>query len=168
MHVVGIYLPSSVRPVWAAATVLLCWCTTAFAASYAELQFSGLEALYNSTNGQDWETSTGWRDSVIDVCNWYGVVCDSDSGNVTGLSLSSNGLVGDLSQATELIKVSSLMELDLSDNQLSGPVPLVLGLMPHLEKIDLSGNELSYFPASWGSGASRLRHLSLQNNRISG
>lgn len=158
---------SPVRPVWAAARVL-CFCTTAFAASYAEVQFLGLEALYNSTNGQEWVASAGWRDNLIDICNWYGVACDSDSGNVTGLSLSSNGLVGDVSEATALMNVSSLKEVDLSDNRLSGPVPSMLGLMPHLEKIDLSRNELSYFPASWGSGASNLRHMSLQNNMISG
>lgn len=148
------------------AVIVLCFCTTAFASSYAEVQFLGLEALYNSTNGQEWKTSTGWRDSLIDVCNWYGVTCNR--GNVTGLSLSSNNLAGDVSEATELVNVSSLTELNLSDNQLSGPVPLMLGLMPYLDKIDLSGNKLSSFPASWGSGASRLRHISLQNNRISG
>lgn len=158
---------SPVRSVCAAA-IVLCWCSTAFASSYAEVQVWGLKALYNSTNGQEWNTSTGWRDSLTDVCNWYGVVCDSSSGNVTSLLLSSNGLVGDVSEATELINLSSLKELDLSDNQLSGSVPLMLGLMPSLEKLDISGNELSSFPASWGSAASRLRHMSLQNNRISG
>lgn len=167
MHIVIGSFSSPVRSVCAVA-IVLCLCTTAFASSYAEVQFLGLEALYNSTNGQEWKTSTGWRDSLIDVCNWYGVACDSDSGNVTGLSLSSNGLVGDVSEAIELSNVSSLKELGLSDNQLSGPVPLMLGLMPHLEYLDLSENELSFFPASWGSGASRLRHMSLQNNRISG
>lgn len=167
MHVAIKAFPRAVTLVWTAAEVL-CLCTTAVAASYAEIQFLGLEALYNSTNGQDWSTSTGWRDSLVDVCSWYGVACDSDSGNVTRLSLSSNGLVGDVSEATLLMNVSSLKELDLSKNQISGSVPLVLGLMPHLEKLDLSGNELSFMADSWGSGASRLRHLSLQNNMISG
>ncbi|CAN0326052.1 unnamed protein product, partial [Ectocarpus sp. 8 AP-2014] len=88
--------------------------------------------------------------------------------NVTGISLSNNLLVGDVSVATDLTNVTSLEEMDLSDNQLSGPVPLNLGMMPNMEILDLSGNELSYFPAAWGSGASMLRHLSLQNNRISG
>lgn len=168
IHVVMKSLLSPIRPVWAISIIVLCSCMTAFAESYAEVQFLGLEALYNSTNGQEWETSTGWRESLVDVCNWYGVACDGDSGNITSLSLSSNGLVGDMSEATELMNVSSLRELDLSDNQLYGPVPFVLGLMTRLEKLDLSENELSSIPASWGSGASRLRHMSLQNNKISG
>lgn len=167
MHVGAYSFSSPTRHVRAAARAL-CFCTTAFAASYGEVQLLGLEALFNSTNGQGWITSTGWRDSLVDICNWYGVVCDSESGNVTGLSLSSNGLVGDVSEATALSNVSSLKELDLADNQLSGPVPLIFGLMPQLEKIDLSQNELSSFPASWGSGASSLRYMSLQNNMISG
>lgn len=149
------------------AATIWCLCRTALA-SYADVQFAGLEALYNSTNGPGWLTSTGWRDNLLGICNWYGVTCDSDSGNVTGLSLSSNELAGDVSEATELIEVSTLKELDLSNNRLSGSVPLVLGMMTHLETLDLSGNELSSFSDGWGSGASSLRHLSLQNNRISG
>lgn len=158
------WLPPT-RRVWAA--TIWCLCRPA-SASYADVQIAGLEALYSSTNGPGWLTSTGWRDSFLGVCNWYGVMCDSDSGNVTGILLSSNQLVGDVSEAVELGEISSLKELDLSGNRLSGPVPLMLGLMTRLETLDLSGNELSSFPDGWGSGASLLRHLSLQNNRISG
>ena len=138
--------------------------------SYADVQLTGLEALYNSTNGQGWIVSTGWRDSSTGVCSWYGVTCnDGDNdGNVTGLSLPDNGLVGDVSEAGELVNVTSLEEVDLSGNELYGSVPLIFGLMSRLETLDLSGNELSYFPASWGSSAWALRHLNLQNNSISG
>lgn len=153
---------------WVSATIAASLCPTSFAAWYSEVQLSGLQALYNSTNGQEWTISTGWRDTSIGVCDWYGVTCDSDGGNVTGLSLRDNYLVGDLSVATELADVTSLREVDLSSNQISGPVPLVLGVLPNLETLDLSGNRLTHFPAAWGSEASTLRHLSLQNNRISG
>lgn len=156
------------RTLWHTASIAGCFCpTTAFASSYRD-QLSGLEALYNSTNGQGWANSTGWRDNTLSVCSWYGVTCDSDSGNVTGLWLSSNELVGDVSDATELINVTTLKEVDMSNNQLSGPVPLMFGLMTNLETLDLSENELSSFPATWGYGATALRYLSLQNNRISG
>lgn len=139
------------------------------AGSYADVQLTGLEALYNSTSGQGWTISTGWRDASIGACSWYGVTCDDDDNeNVTGLSLPNNGLVGDVSEAGELANVTSLEEVDLSGNELYGSVPLIFGLMPRLETLDLSGNELSSFPASWGSGARSLRHLFLQNNSISG
>lgn len=137
-------------------------------AAYADVQFSGLEALYDHTNGQEWTLSSGWLDSSLGVCNWHGVTCDIDSGNVTGLSLSSNGLNGDVSQASELADVTSLEQVDLSGNRLFGSVPLVFGLIPRLEMLDLSDNELSHFPAGWGSGASSLQHLSVQDNNLSG
>lgn len=167
----GLFKPWTSRAgeqMWASAAIAAFLCPTSFASWYSEVQFSGLEALYNSTNGQEWAISTGWRDVSIGICSWYGVTCDSEGVNVTGLSLRDNLLVGDMSEATELTNVTSLQEVDLSNNLISGPVPLALGVLPNLETLDLSGNELTYFPAGWGSGASMLRHLSLQNNRISG
>ena len=135
-----------------------------------DVQFAGLEALFNATNGQNWTTSYGWGNKALSVCDWYGVTCGECSGDVTSLSLSDNGLEGNLSSTPmeELTDIASLKEVDLSSNRLFGPVPLRFGLMPMLEKLDLSGNELSSFPASWGSGATSLRYLSLQDNNISG
>lgn len=137
-------------------------------ASYSETQFLGLEALYNATGGERWASSTGWRDAALGVCEWFGVACDSSGENVTGLSLAGNGLAGNLSDAAEFFQVFSLEDVDLSDNELVGPVALGLGLMSNLGQLDLSRNELSSFPASWGSEASSLQHLSLRSNNISG
>lgn len=135
---------------------------------YADVQYTGLTALYNASRGQQWFMSSGWRNATLGVCGWYGVTCDRFSGNVTGLSLPGNNLEGDISAATAISNVVSLQEVDLSDNQLSGSVPLGLGMMPALEVLDLSGNELSWFPPAWGSNALELRYLSLQSNKISG
>ena len=137
-------------------------------ASYSETQFLGLEALYNATGGERWTSSTGWRDAALSVCEWFGVVCDSSGENATGLSLAGNGLEGNLSDAAEFFQVISLEDVDLSDNELVGPVALGLGLMSNLEQLDLSRNGLSSFPPSWGSEASSLQHLSLRSNNISG
>lgn len=161
-------VPTAIRFVLAIAVAHVTHVCPAALAAYTDVQYSGLEALYNFTNGQSWTTSTGWRDSALGVCNWHGVTCDGDSGNVTGLSLSGNGLVGDVSEASELANVESLVEVDLSSNRLSGSVPLSFGLMPRLTNLDLSENELSFFSAAWGSGALALQHVSLQNNNISG
>ncbi|CAM9794186.1 unnamed protein product, partial [Laminaria digitata] len=138
------------------------------AASYPETQVLGLEALYNTTGGEQWASSTGWRDGALGVCEWFGIACDSSGQNVTGLSLSGNGLAGNLSDAAELFQIVSLQDVDLSDNELVGPVALGLGLMSGLEQLDLSRNGLSSFPSSWGSEASSLQHLSLRFNNISG
>ncbi|CAM9441770.1 unnamed protein product, partial [Pylaiella littoralis] len=143
-------------------------CVLAVSASYLDVQFSGLEALYNSTGGEQWSSSAGWRDPVLGVCGWYGVTCDGSGQNVTGLSLAGNGLAGNLTEAIELFDILSLVNIDLSDNTLVGPVALGFGLMPSLEVLDLSRNRLSSLPASWGAEASSLQHLSLQLNEISG
>lgn len=136
--------------------------------AYTDLQYTGLEALYIATNGYQWTTSSGWLDAATGVCNWYGVTCDSTSQNVTAVSLPGNNLDGDLSFASELANIASLRELHLSGNGLYGAVPLVLGIMPSLEVLDLSDNKFSSFPSSWGSGASSLRYLSVRSNAISG
>lgn len=138
------------------------------AASYTDVQYTGLEVLYNATNGHQWTASGGWRNATLGVCGWYGVTCDNESISVTSLSLSNNNLRGDLSTADELSDMVALQQLDFSNNGLYGAVPLVLGLIPALEVLDLSGNELSSFPSAWGSGASALRYLSVQGNKISG
>eukprot|EP00903_Cladosiphon_okamuranus_P019409 g17845.t1 len=137
-------------------------------ASYLEVQFSGLGALYTATGGEEWTSSTGWLDNALGVCSWHGVTCDSSGQNVTALSLAGNGLAGDLADAAELFDVLSLVSVDLSNNELVGAVMPGFGLMPGLEVLDLSRNELSVFPASWGAEAWSLQQLSLQLNNISG
>lgn len=137
-------------------------------ASYLEEQSSGLEALFNATGGEQWVNPTGWRDASLDICNWYGVACDSSGQNVTDLSLAGNGLAGNLTEAVGLFGVLSLVSVDLSDNDLVGPVAPGFGLMPNLVVLDLSRNNLSSIPAGWGEEASSLQHLSLQQNNISG
>ena len=136
--------------------------------AYADVQRAGLDALFNSTNGHEWTKSNGWNDTALGICDWYGVTCDDISRNVTALSLSNNGLKGDLSVTWELSYITSLEALDLSSNRLFGPVPLPLGSMAKLERLDFSWNELSSFPATWGSGASALRYMSVKGNRIRG
>ncbi|MGB3714294.1 MAG: hypothetical protein WA996_07685, partial [Candidatus Promineifilaceae bacterium] len=87
-----------------------------------------LMALYNSTNGPNWTTNTGW-DTADPYCSWYGVSCLY--GHVTGLSLQSNYLAGTI--PVELGNLSSLTYLDLYHNQLSGPIPAELGILSSLK-----------------------------------
>lgn len=136
-------------------------------ASSTSAQYNALEVLFNATNGMQWGNSTGWRSPTLGVCEWYGVTCNAE-GNVTCVSLASNGLEGDLEQGSGLLGLASLKELDLSNNNLSGSVPLQLGLMPQLETLDLSGNRLTSIPPAWGSGAAALQYLSVQDNYIAG
>ena len=162
------FLPFSVLFGVAAVVAHLMQNATAASASYLEAQYTGLEALYNATGGEQWTFSTGWGDAVLGVCGWHGVTCDSSGQNVTALSLAGNGLAGNLATAAELFDIVSLVHVDLSNNELVGPVAEGFGSMPGLELLDLSRNELSSFPANWGAGASSLQHLYLQQNNLSG
>ena len=56
---------------------------------------AALIALYEATGGPDWESRRGW-DSAASVSNWYGVVTNS---------------------------AGRVLELDLADNALTGPIP---------------------------------------------
>ena len=65
-------------------------------------QRHALSALYDGTGGPNWKNKTNWL-SIAPLGEWYGVTTDAD-GRVT--------------------------ELNLEDNNLSGTVPLALGVWP--------------------------------------
>lgn len=150
------------------AGLIASWGISSLAQSYQEVQLAGLQAFFESTNGERWSQSMGWLDTSVELCGWYGVTCDESGENVTGLALPGNGLIGDLSTADQFFDIVSIKNVDLSDNELTGPVVLGFGIMPNLEMLDLSRNNLVSFPSNWGSEASSLQHLLLQHNSIFG
>ena len=98
-----------------------------------------LVALYHATDGDNWTNRTNW---LIDteLSTWHGVTV-------------SNGRV------THLV---------LSDNELSGPVPAVLGGLSNLTALELGDNYLrGAIPPEWGR-LSKLETLSLGRNELSG
>ena len=82
-----------------------------------------LDDLYLTAGGSDWTNSTGWRASPV-LEEWYGV--DTDSlGQVTGLDLSNNGLSGKI--PVSLSELTRLTVLRINGNDdLSGRLPLAL------------------------------------------
>ena len=52
-----------------------------------------LAALYNGTGGPQWYDHTGWM-ATLTPCSWYGVTCQA--GRVTQLNLEDNNLSGPL------------------------------------------------------------------------
>lgn len=127
---------------------------------------SALLALYNATDGANWTNKTNWLNSM-DPCDprapWYGVLCDGN-GNVTQLSLSSNGLNGFI--PPELEYLAELIELNLFNNQLSGTIPSELGNLTNLITLDLGANQLAgVMPAELGNLAN-LTFLWLDGNLL--
>ena len=55
------------------------------------LECQALVALYASTNGASWTTSTGWLQNAS-PCSWYGISCNG--GFVWTIGLAGNNLTG--------------------------------------------------------------------------
>ena len=85
---------------------------------------AALAALFDATGGTEWRRSQNWI-SDVSMRRWQGVVVNHESGRVTHLMLTSNGLRGEL--PSELGSLEELEELLLAGNErLTGCVPRVL------------------------------------------
>ncbi|XP_039125647.1 probable inactive receptor kinase At1g27190 [Dioscorea cayenensis subsp. rotundata] len=102
------------------------------------------------------------------VCSFSGVTCWNDQENrVLTLSLPSMSLSGSI--PSDLQYCSSLQNLDLSGNSISGPLPSSLcDWLPYLVTLDLSSNSLSGQIPSELSNCRFLNTLLLSDNRLSG
>ena len=95
----------------------------------AETDREALVALYNATDGENWNRSDNWL-SDAPLGEWYGVDTNND-GRVTVLILDNNELSGEI--PPELGSLANLTgELELSDNGLSGEIPPELGSLANL------------------------------------
>ncbi len=150
---------------------------------------AALQALYNSTNGNNWTNNSGWDFTTDPSSSWYGVTVAD--GRVTRLQLGNNNLngslpseLGNLTELThlylndngylngsipaELGDLSKLTDLSLGNNNFSGPIPSELGDLSKLERLYLRENALSgSIPSELGS-LFDLEEMELHNNNLSG
>src|SRR6478609_457954 len=99
-------------------------------ANVSNSEKSILLKLYKATNGSHWNVK--W-DLNAPVTTWQGVKIKN--GNVVGLNLSNNNLVGNLPK--EITDLKNLVELDLFKNEISGTIPENIGKLQELEKLNL-------------------------------
>ena len=125
---------------------------------------AALVALYNATDGPNWENNRNWL-SDRPIGEWSYVSTDAD-GRVTGLLPANNRLSGSI--PSELGNLANLESLWLNDNQLSGSIPPELGNLDNLDYLYLYNNRLSgSIPSELGNLAN-LHWLSLSYNQLSG
>ncbi|KAF8030283.1 hypothetical protein BT93_E2663 [Corymbia citriodora subsp. variegata] len=99
-------------------------------------------------------------------CRWFGVSCDA-GGSITKIHLPRASLGGNLT-GLEFLAFDNLVSLNLSQCNLSGPIPPQIGLLSKLMHLNLSGNILSGRLPLTLSNLTRLSLLYLGNNMISG
>ena len=98
-----------------------------------------LEALYDATDGDNWTKNRRWKTNNDP---WYGVTA-----NTAG-------------------KVS---HVELTNNNLSGPMPLELGSLDEMTNLLLDGNALTgSIPSSLGDRANDIKYLELHDNQLTG
>ena len=133
------------------------------ASGSVETDREALVALYNATDGENWNQSDNWL-SDAPLGEWKGVL--TDDRRVVVLYLGDNGLTGEI--PAELGSLSNLTALYLDTNALSGEIPPELGSLSNLTDLSLYHNALSgAIPAELGS-LSNLAELDLRNNALSG
>ncbi|MCK5232485.1 MAG: hypothetical protein KAR13_19585, partial [Desulfobulbaceae bacterium] len=97
-------------------------------AAIPAIERAALIALYNSTNGDGWNDSSGWKNNnpepdgfseIGSEGSWKGVTVNND--HVITLDLGWNELTGTI--PVELGNLTNLVRLYLSGNQLTGTIP---------------------------------------------
>ena len=123
-----------------------------------------LVALYEATDGDNWLESDNWLSNRT-LGDWYGVIVD-DSGRVIELNLSENELSGSI--PPELGNLAKLEVLGLAVNQLRGTIPLELVNLSRLTHLFLFSNQLTGSIPPELSKLANLEQLALSWNQLGG
>ncbi|XP_039830890.1 protein STRUBBELIG-RECEPTOR FAMILY 3-like isoform X6 [Panicum virgatum] len=153
---------ASPPPLVASAAILLLFSALPRCQPYTYEQdvfaINGLYTALGAPQLPNWTTNGG------DPCNegWQGVSCVAS--NITSIILSGANLGGQLGNT--LGNFTSLITLDLSNNNIGGTIPD--GLPVTMQKFFLSANQLSGSLPSTLSSLTLLTSMSLNNNQLSG
>ncbi|GAV87311.1 LRR_1 domain-containing protein/Pkinase_Tyr domain-containing protein/LRRNT_2 domain-containing protein/LRR_4 domain-containing protein/LRR_6 domain-containing protein [Cephalotus follicularis] len=121
---------------------------------------SALRVMYSSLNSPG--QLTQWSSSGDDPCgqSWKGVTCSGQ--RVTEIKLSGLGLSGSLGY--QLTSLTSLTNLDMSNNKLGGTIPY--NLPPNLERLDFANNQFTGDVPYSISQMKSLKYLNIAHNQL--
>ncbi|CAL4979969.1 unnamed protein product [Urochloa decumbens] len=128
-----------------------------------ELQVQALVEMKMQLNDND-GVLNDWTDNQTSPCHWDHVTCQDN--NVITINLSSSMLTGVLSPS--IAKLTTLQQLLLDDNSISGGIPQEFGNLSSLTTLNLGRNNLNgSIPDSIGR-LSKLQILDLNENHLRG
>ncbi|XP_020222774.1 protein STRUBBELIG-RECEPTOR FAMILY 3 isoform X2 [Cajanus cajan] len=124
------------------------------------LDVAAINSLYVALGSPPLE---GWKAEGGDPCleQWQGVSCVFS--NITALQLGGMNLSGQLGSNLDF---PSIIEMDLSNNQIGGTIPSTLS--PTLRNLSLSANQLNGSIPDALSSLTQLSDLDLSGNNLSG
>ncbi|MFK7809184.1 MAG: immunoglobulin domain-containing protein, partial [Saprospiraceae bacterium] len=128
-----------------------------------------LVTFFNEVNGGPPCPSTpnpDWPWDLSDnVCEWFGITLNAD-GRVIEIELNNSGLTGPLPE--DLTLLTELQVLRLSDNCLTGSIPASFGGFSELYTLWLDGNEFVGSLPDELCGLTSLQSLFLDENNLTG
>jgi len=130
----------------------------------SQLQRDALIAIYNSTNGSNWNNNTNWL-STEPISTWHGVTVKGNK--VTELELGDNNLTGTL--PPEIGDLTGLQYLSFYyGNSINGNLPPEIGNLTELRLISIENNNFTgEIPASYAN-LTNIRGFWFNNNQLSG
>ncbi len=127
-------------------------CVCTIQTDIPKLECDALYALYFATHGMSWANSANWLNTA--PCTWAGVTCGgAPPSHVVSLDVSDNQLVGPI--PPKLGNLTNLTSLSLGDNSLLGSIPPELGNLVDLTSLFLGVSQLT------GSIPVELKNLTL-------
>ncbi len=137
---------------------------TGYAEVTVNLDRQALAALYDATDGPNWDRNDNWLDDGP-LDQWHGVSTGPD-GRVDALRLDQNNLVGPIPD--ELYDLKGLRKILAYGNELSGSLSPEIGGLSELETLHLASNSLTgVIPPELGS-LGNLFTLQFHTNGLSG
>ena len=135
--------------------------TGTFKHGVVEKDYRALVALYDSTNGENWDNNDYWlSDSTVN--KWYGITVENH--RVTEIVLNNNNLSDSI--PSEIGNLTNLSSLNLRSNYLSGEMPPEIGNLTNLTSLRLSNNELNgSIPQKIGQ-LSNLKYFYIYENKF--